>query len=1011
MQGGRLPGKLARPLTPTMRIGGNVNEQTKQMSTGQPTPIIVDDSDDDPDFRRGPIPEEKGPQRRSRKSGKRKEPELVKQTSQSRQKRRRTSKAHTQEPIRNPLIELLGVDGDSYFQQCDKDKEEEEEDAEEAEEEDMDANMVDNPMVRPRSSSTALNRKAVTQIEDESMSDATTEADDEEIPDGPSIWDMRDKILAMMSRNATQQESSKAALRRQKREKDPEATESDSDDSVGPLLALQSPERPIHTIVSHTIELFEPKPRFNSLNPPPNIGPHILHGTDSIQIPSSINRWLRPYQRKGIEFLWERYYKGVGGILGDDMGLGKTVQIISFLSAIMKKNGDTRDMDRRKRHTANLQDRGYRLAESSIDIHPLLMPKANVTWPTCLLVAPAVLLSNWRSELETWGYFEFETYDAKSAKGNLLRDFRLGRLDIVLVSMDTMSRNSELFCDLDWSVVIVDEAHKMKNPSSQIQQAMSTVNCARRFALTGTAVQNNYEELWTLLNWTNPGRLGTLKQWKWSVSAPLKKGQSSTATLEERERAQKVANNLVHKLLPHFFLRRTKDLLVGQMPNKIDQVVFCPLSDKQKRVYRNFLATSEVQGLLRKDEPCDCGEAPPQKRRKCCHPVGEEDLLKAMTIFIKISNSLFLIKPVHGEDPKTHEMNLKLMEIAFPELTRVERFVPTEGNPNDECGKWRVLNGLLQDWNDENDRARLSATPEDATMATKLNKVLIFTKSRKLLEYIACALQYEGFEFRELHGGVAGPDRDANIDDFQNNPDVFVFLITTQTGGVGLNLTAANKVIIFDPNWNPAHDLQAMDRAFRIGQLRDVEVYRLVAAGCLEELIYKRQLYKQQQMMIAYEARTQARYFEGIQGVKDMPGELFGVKNIFALSDRNDVEERVEKARIEEALWRAEVVDSLAEGAANGKSMVDFLTESPEDTKKEVVKKKKEVMKKRLMDYGAAYTHSNEELLHTSIAESAKLNPDRYRRKRESNENENGNKHRSYQPPTRKGKAVMVLSD
>ncbi|KIJ36395.1 hypothetical protein M422DRAFT_179431 [Sphaerobolus stellatus SS14] len=136
-------------------------------------------------------------------------------------------------------------------------------------------------------------------------------------------------------------------------------------------------------------------------------------------------------------------------------------------------------------------------------------------------------------------------------------------------------------------------------------------------------------------------------------------------------------------------------------------------------------------------------------------------------------------------------------------------------------------------------------------------------------------------------------------------------------GGVGLNLVSANKVIIFDPNWNPAHDLQAQDRAFRFGQRRDVSVYRLLSAGSLEELIYKRQVYKQQQMKIGYEASHQTRYFEGVQGDKTKQGELFGIKNIFKLDESGAATKAtIEKSHLEQLDWAL----TNLEGAPSGKS-------------------------------------------------------------------------------------------
>lgn len=228
------------------------------------------------------------------------------------------------------------------------------------------------------------------------------------------------------------------------------------------------------------------------------------------------------------------------------------------------------------------------------------------------------------------------------------------------------------------------------------------------------------------------------------------------------------------------------------------------------------------------------------------------------------------------------------------------------------------MSELLRTWHEEDEN----------------NKVLLFSKSVKLLRALEWCLQYEGYDFEFMSGKVAPADRTSAdstgptlshfalgqpmVDRFNDDPEKYIFLISTMTGGVGLNLTSANRVVIFgefvflvrasllaDLNqipigvrgcntarrWrcltptDPAHDLQAMDRAYRYGQQRDVHVYRLLGAGSLEELIYARQLYKQQQMRIAYEASLQTRYFSAVQGDKNRQGELFGIKNIFKLNE------------------------------------------------------------------------------------------------------------------------------
>jgi hypothetical protein len=165
-------------------------------------------------------------------------------------------------------------------------------------------------------------------------------------------------------------------------------------------------------------------------------------------------------------------------------------------------------------------------------------------------------------------------------------------------------------------------------------------------------------------------------------------------------------------------------------------------------------------------------------------------------------------------------------------------------------------------------------------------------------------LNTNSYGFLKLDGSTKQSDRMPMIDRFHQDSNIFIFLISTLAGGTGLNLTGANKVVIFDPNWNPAHDLQAMDRAYRFGQTRDVFVYRLLGAGSIEELIYARQLYKQQQMAIGYQASVQTRYFSGVQGDTSRQGELFGIKNIFKLhEDTLATKMAIEKATIMELDW------------------------------------------------------------------------------------------------------------
>ncbi|KAK7440022.1 hypothetical protein VKT23_017275 [Stygiomarasmius scandens] len=688
--------------------------------------------------------------------------------------------------------------------------------------------------------------------------------------------------------------------------------------------------------------LAESKPGFPLSPEQRPLGPLVLDAEKKIQVPAAINTYLRDYQREGAAFFYKHYDKDMGGLLGDDMGL-----VISFLSAIMKKTGTARDIDRRRNKVSRLQD-GPRWKNNR------QLPPANKYWPTCLIIAPSSVVPNWEREFETWGYFEVGVYTGNTAeRAPVLRDFKYGRLDVVITSFDLARGDIELLDNLAWSVVIIDEVHRLKNKKSKLAAAFSRFTCMRRFGLTGTAIQNSYDEMWAIADWTTPGLLGGHRQWRNTVSRPLRAGQSSKATEEERTITINIARVLNEKVLPHFFLRRTKDIIANQLPTKVDQVVFCPLAPKQREVYKRILQLPVVKGLVQKDDPCECGSRIITK--KCCYPYDKTALLQYMSILIRLSNHLALILPSESDSPEQRERNQRLEKIAFPDATGPLGDVKYRP---EYCGKWQVLRSLLTEW--QKDRT---------------NKVLIFSKSVKLIESLAYYLLSRHFKFVSLTGETPNNQRMNIVDQFQTDPDIYIFLISTLAGGVGLNLTSANKVVIFDPNWNPAHDLQAMDRAFRFGQTRDVHVYRLLGAGALEELVYARQIYKQQQMAVGYDASIQTRYFEGVQDDPMRKGELFGIKNIFKLHDDDSelaTKRAIEKAQLSQLDWALSNMTTTSKDRRNSNTLareggkenddLDGLGALLFDDTLPKTKAENNIQK-MLKSMGVSYTHRNEDII------------------------------------------------
>lgn len=573
-------------------------------------------------------------------------------------------------------------------------------------------------------------------------------------------------------------------------------------------------------------------------------------------VPAPIAQWLRQYQVDGAAFLHELFVYQKGGILGDDMGLGKTVQVIAFLAAAYGKTGDERDAKRMRKMRRSGQDKWY---------------------PRTLIVCPGTLIQNWMAEFGRWGWWHVEAYHGEN-KDIALQSTRSGRVEILITTYTTYMMNKDSVNMVDWDCVVADECHMIKERKSETTKALNAINALCRIGLTGTAIQNKYEELWTLLNWTNPGRLGPVTTWKKTISEPLRIGQSHDATLYQLSRSRRTAKKLVENLLPQFFLRRMKTLIADQLPRKSDRVVFCPLTDTQADAYENLVGSDIIEYIKNSTRPCACGAG--KKAGWCCRQFvpgkgrWQSYVFPAIAILQKLSNHLATLIPQGTDSMEKQEKDKEMLEIAVPDqwekLYRTRDSIVNYADP-EFCGKWKVLKKLLKWWHANGD------------------KVLVFSHSVRLLKMLQMLFHHTSYNVSYLDGAMSYSERTGAVHNFNSDPQQFVFLISTRAGGVGLNITSANKVVVVDPNWNPSYDLQAQDRAYRIGQARDVEVFRLISAGTVEEIIYARQIYKQQQANIGYNASSERRYFRGVQEKKDQKGEIFGLNNLFEYQNNNVV--------------------------------------------------------------------------------------------------------------------------
>lgn len=673
-------------------------------------------------------------------------------------------------------------------------------------------------------------------------------------------------------------------------------------------------------------------------------------------IPASIAQYLRDYQVAGVAFLHRKFVYQEGCILGDDMGLGKTVQVAAFLTAAFGKTGDERDA-KRLRQMRQYSDRWY---------------------PRILVVCPGSLIMNWRNELNRWGWWHTDLFHGVN-KDDVLGSARAGRLEIMITTYDTYKNSRSSINMVQWDAVIADECHRLKDRYSETTKALNEVNALCRIGLTGTAIQNKYEELWTLLDWTNPGHFGTKAEWSQSITKPLTVGQSHDATVAQLSLARQTAKKLVENLLPRYFLRRMKTLIAHQLPKKTDRVVFCPLTDLQKEAYENFLDSAETDVLRSISDPC-CGG---KKKGWCCNaqlPDGtrwQNIVFPSMVTLQKLANHLTLLVPQTTDIEDKHRSQLRTLQTCMPDTWRVlydnRDLIKNLVNP-EFCGKWKVLKKLLKFWHSNGD------------------KVLVFSHSVRLLRVLQHLFTNTSYTVSYLDGSLSYEQRQEIVDTFNSDPTQFVFLISTKAGGVGLNITSANKVVIVDPHWNPSYDLQAQDRAYRIGQTRDVEVFRLISVGTVEEIVYARQIYKQQQANIGYTASSERRYFKGVQQDTERKGEIFGLANIFTYhSDSGLLQGIVNKTNIAEAKAGVNLVDVNMEKAAKDNEELGLIKQEDKDNEdggmsqlaalltvenqekmlasRKANLPKSDAVQAILTSAGVEYTHDNSEVVGSSKVE------------------------------------------
>ncbi|KAK3777842.1 hypothetical protein RRG08_038090 [Elysia crispata] len=645
---------------------------------------------------------------------------------------------------------------------------------------------------------------------------------------------------------------------------------------------------------------------------------------------------LRQYQVDGYSWLKVLYENGVNGILADEMGLGKTVQCVAILA------------------------------------HLVYM---GIPGPF-LVCAPLSTIPNWFAEFRRFApevptvlYHGHKDTRAKLAKKIHRRHNVLNKVSVqpvVITSYEIAMIDRKYLGNHEWKYLIVDEGHRIKNTHCRLIKELRMYKSTHRLLLTGTPLQNNLAELWSLLNFLLPeifDDLGSFEAW---FDANSISDAGSSERLVQQERSDSVLN-MMHQILTPFMLRRLKSDVDLKIPPKKEVLVYAPLTQLQREMY-SALVDRSILGYLDKknnvEEKIELSSTGRPKRKSASRPVDYsilmetdqekkarerraggkrrwkdlEDEEKEIESWVQAVGD-FKPKDEEPAKQKTSQVTVKMRNImmqlrkccnhpyllehpldpATGELALTEKVVSTSG-------KMLVLDRML---------------PE---LKKQGHRVLIFSQMTRLLDLIEDYCQIRKYDFCRLDGATNIEDRKENMEVFnEKHSEKFIFLLSTRAGGLGINLIGADTVIIYDSDWNPQCDLQAQDRCHRIGQTKPVVVYRFVTANTIDQKIIERAAAKRKlEKMVVHKGSFKTGNFtaqvkpisaEELQELlqsqdydSEMKGDNFNMSDaeINKLLDRSDLYEKWKKDTHDK-----EVSSDLTKGPLDMKGKQTKTTTSP----------------------------------------------------------------------------------
>lgn len=444
------------------------------------------------------------------------------------------------------------------------------------------------------------------------------------------------------------------------------------------------------------------------------------------------NGEMRDYQVRGLNWMISLYENGISGILADEMGLGKTLQTISLLGYM--------------KHYRNIPGP-----------HIVIVPKST--------------LANWMTEFEKWcpSLHAVCLIGDQETRNAFIRDTLMpGKWDVCITSYEMVIKEKSVFKKFNWRYMVIDEAHRIKNEKSKLSEIVREFKTTNRLLLTGTPLQNNLHELWSLLNFLLPEVFTSSEDFDSWFNTNSFLGDNS---LVER----------LHAVLRPFLLRRLKSEVEKRLKPKKEVKVYVGLSKMQREWYTK---------VLMKDIDIVNGAGKIEKMR----------LQNILMQLRKCTNHPYLFDGAEPGPPYTTDEHLVY-----------------------NCGKMVILDKLLPRLQEQDSR------------------VLIFSQMTRMLDILEDYCHWRGYNYCRLDGQTPHEDRQRQINEY-NAPgsEKFIFMLSTRAGGLGINLATADVVIIYDSDWNPQMDLQAMDRAHRIGQQKQVKVFRFITENTVEEKIVER---------------------------------------------------------------------------------------------------------------------------------------------------------------------------